>query len=344
MTITIRDIAKAAGVSVATVSRVVGNYGYVSKEKRELILRHIKELNYTPNEIARSMIKKKTNTIGLIIADIHDPFYIDLLDSIEEFANKSGYSILFCNSNESAAKEAMNVRTLIERKVDGMLIVPVLDDVGQEAEKQGSKKKKSLPYQHILDIQRHSIPFVFIDRYLTDVDSSAVMLDNINTTFKAMSKLIEHGYRDIQIVVGSGNSSSSKERIQGVIKACESNAYRLPEENWIKCDFSPKHVYETVKKAISQKQGDAIFTLDNNMTIGTLKALIEAGLAVNKDVYMLGFDDIHLYNLLMPEKIGVIHQPVHSICKYAVEMLLEKIEAPNAQKPRIIRLEGEIQL
>ena len=342
MAVTIRDIAKAAGVSVATVSRVVGDYGYVSKEKRELVQKHIEELRYTPNNIARSMIKKRTNTIGLIVADIHDPFYIDLLDAIEGMANDKGYSVLICNSNESPKKEVQNVNTLIERMIDGIVMVPLFENFEQYNKQAGKKQKKILPYQHILDLNHHKIPFVFIDRNISDINADVIMLDNINTTFKAMSSLIEKGNSNIFIVVGLDNQSSSKERIAGVKQACAKHNYELPKENWINCKNTAESAYDEVKKALDRKKCDAIFTLDNNMTIGALKAINDKKLEINKDIYLLGFDDIHLYNLLIPENIGVIHQPVQSLCKFAIDMLFEKIEKEELGGGRVVRLEGEI--
>ena len=207
MVATIRDIAEKTGYSVATVSRALGNYGYVSKEKREVILECAKKMQYTPNMLARSMIKRQTKTIGIVIADIHDPFYIDIIDKIEDLSNDIGYSVLLCNSNESPEREAKNIRTLLERMVDGIIMVPVSDSGNLENGR-----------QRFEELSHRQVPFVFIDRMSPYVETDVVMLDNFNTASRSMGLLIDRGYENIGVVY---DRHSPKERTDGIVAACD---------------------------------------------------------------------------------------------------------------------------
>lgn len=327
MVATIRDIAEKTGYSVATVSRALGNYGYVSKEKREVILECAKKMQYTPNMLARSMIKRQTKTIGIVIADIHDPFYIDIIDKIEDLSNDIGYSVLLCNSNESAEREAKNIRTLLERMVDGIIMVPVSDS--------GNGR------QRFEELSNRQVPFVFIDRMSPYVETDVVMLDNFNTASRSMGLLIDKGYKNIGVVY---DRHSPKERTDGIVAACEAKGYQMTEKNWICCSREPDGVFHKLREYLAVEKCDALLTLENIMTVGTLKAINELKLELNKDIYVLGFDDIRLYNQLIPQSIGVIHQPVGMLCKYAMEMLCERINGGRQALPRVLRLEGEIRL
>lgn len=329
MATTIRDIAKKTGYSVATVSRALSNYGYVSQEKRNVILQCAKEMHYTQNLLAQSMVKGRTKTIGILIADIHDPFYIDLVDKLESLANISGYSVLLCNSNESLEKETKNICTLLERMVDGIIMVPVSDS--EESTDVGT------PNDYLL---HHDTPFVFIDRERAGIDTDIVMLDNFNTALKCMEALINKGYQNICVV---SDKKSPKDRMNGVRMACQKKDYPLSDSNWIFCDRETGSVCSLVKQFLLDQKCDALLTLENSLTIGSLKAINELKLEIGRDIYILGFDDIRIYNQLIPATVGVIHQPVEMLCKYAMEMLLERINSKKKIPPRIMRLEGKIQ-
>lgn len=334
-----KDVAKKAGVSVSTVSRVVGEYGYVSESVREKIQNICDELNYKPNVIARSLIKKKTNTIGLIITDIHNPFYIKILDVVEQIANQNGYSILLCNSGESLEKERLNIETLIRRQIDGLIIVPVFEDTDEDE----IKESNSLRYKHILDLSDHSIPFIFIDRYIKDIKASAVMLDNTKTAFNVMEKIFKKGFQNILVVINSG--SAMNERIEGINSACNKWDIKLNDDNWAECSFTAESAYTAVKSKYKNKHYDVVFALDNAMTLGVLKVMNELNLTINKDVRIIGFDEIDLFNFLMKEKIGVVSQPVQTMSKLATEILIEHIENDNtSDEQKIVRFEGSINI
>ena len=330
MAVTIRDISKNTGISVATVARILGNYGSASQEKREIVEKYAKKVHYTPDTIARSMIKKRTNTIGLMINDMHDPFYIGIIDMIEKYANDAGYSVLLCNSNKSDDKESNNIRTLLERKIDGIIIIPV---VNFNNEYSSSQKYENL--------RHNSVPFVFIDMCREDVDTDVVMLDNHNTAFKGMNLLIQQKYKKIGVVC---SPPESKERISGIKEACKKNGFVIENNFWINCDSINDDNSEIIKNALVNNKYDALFTLENSLTISSLRAINELKLEINKDIYLLGFDDIRLLNRLIPENIGVIQQPVEMLCKYAFEMLMERMNGKYSGSGRTVRLEGNIQM
>ena len=330
MTVTIRDIAEKTGFSTATVSRALSNYGYVSEEKRRIITDCAEKMQYTPNMIAKSMVKRQTKTIGIVIADIKDPFYLDIIEKIEALANAINYSVLLCNSNESASKENKNIRMMLERMADGVIIVPVAETLEESG--------KSRPFD---DLVRNKVPFVFIDRTNSHVQTDVVMLDNYNTSFRSMGMLIERGYKNICIVYDPYTMAA--DRTEGVIASCRAKGYEIPSENWVCCDREAEHVYIKVRDHLLHHSCDALFALENRMTIGSLRAINELKLEINKDIYVLGFDDVKLYNQLIPQGIGVIQQPVEMLCKYAMEMLRERMDGRKTPS-RTLRLEGEIRL
>jgi LacI family transcriptional regulator len=339
--VTIKDVAKLAKVSVATVSRTTGNYGYVAEETRKKITNACEALHYKPNAIARSMIKKKTNTLGLVIADIHDPFYINIIDVVEEIANQHGYSILFCNSNEDIEKENASVRVLIERQVGGIILVPVMEhyEVNRtQMGKAGIKVKKTS--SQIDDLIRNEIPFIFLDRYIKDVDADAVILNNEKIAYEATMKLVGMGYQDIVVVA----NSTVDERLSGVRKAFADLGKAFPQDRVLVCDNTARDACVQVLDFLNREtKPAALLALDNLMTLGAIKAIVEKKYAIMEDIYVMGFDDIDLYEGLTPRSISTITQPIATMGQLATEMLIAKIEGRSkGQTHKIIRLEATI--
>ena len=339
--VTIKDVAKLAKVSVATVSRTTGNYGYVAFETRKKILNACETLHYKPNAIARSMINKKTNTLGLVIADIHDPFYINIIDVVEETANQHGYSILFCNSNEDIEKENASVRVLIERQVGGIIWVPVMEHYDSSrvlSTKPGVKPKK--PSSQIDDLIRNEIPFIFLDRYIKDVDADAVVLNNEKIAYEAAKRLIEKGHRNIVVVA----NSTVQERLSGVKKAFSDFGVAFPSNQILICDNTAQDACLRVLEYLNHNPKPmALLALDNLMTLGSIKAIVEKKYIIMEDIYVMGFDDIDLYEGLTPRSISTITQPIAAMGQLATEMLIAKIEGKAKDLThKIVRLEATI--
>lgn len=336
MTITIKDIAKASKYSVATVSRVVGNYGYVSEGAREKIMQYCNALGYRPDTIARSMIKRHTNSIGLVITDIHNPFYIDLIDAVEEYANTQGYTILLCNTNENIEKEINSINTLVERKVDGIILVPV----SQNYKSNTSKKAGRSTYIH--DLFDHKIPFVFVDRYIKDVITDTIVLDNERITYEATLMLVDKGFKDIALLSAGSYISSSSERIQGYLRALKDRNIKVDKERIFTSCITIKDAFDITMELLEKSSPQAIFALDNMLTVGALKAIAQKKLIINKDVYLMCFDDLEIYRDIIPYKIATITQPVKTMGKLAASLLIDRIKNNTVGNFQTIRLDGKI--
>ena len=324
MAVTIKDVAREAGVSVATASRICGNYGYASDEAREKIEKACKKLGYYPNAIAKSMVKKQTRTIGLVVTDMHNDFYIKIIEEVEKNAELNGYSILFANSDEDLAKEKKAVKTLVERQVDGIILVPVgfrnQSPQGRRASSQSS---------HIEDLLRLNIPIVMVDRHLADLEVDEVLIENEKVAYESACRFIDQGNRAIGLVYPNQDISTIDDRKSGFLRALSDRGIPLSEERSIRCDFTSDSAYARVTEFLKAHKVDGFFALDYQMTLGVLMALANIGLAQHQELQVMGFDSLGNYAKLYPGKVTSIVQPVAEMGKVALDLLVERISSKN---------------
>jgi len=305
---TIKDVARQVGVSTATVSHVINNTRFVSEGLKEKILQTIRDLNYQPNAIARSLVKRKTHTIGIIISDILNPFYTAIVRGIEDVTYKSGYNVVLCNTDEDPEKEMLYIQILMEKRIDGLVISTAFQDGG-----------------HPLLSQLKGIPLVAVVRKINNLASDAVLGDNSGGVYKAIDHLIQLGHRRIGIISGPTGLSSGAERLAGYKKALE--GHRIPiEEDRIKIgDFKRESGYSLTKELFKLSPlPTALFVANNQMTIGALQALTELKIRIPEDISFVGFDDMEWYSFLDPPLTTVEHSP-YILGKTAGEVLLQRI-------------------
>jgi len=199
---TIKDVAKKAEVSIATVSHVINNTRYVSPELTIKVKKAMEELRYQPNAVARSLKTEKTQTIGLIVSDISNPFFSTLVRGVEDTAMNNGHSVIVCNTDETLVKEELYVDVLIQKKIDGMIIAPT------------GKSDKNLE-----KVYQNDIPMVFIDRQIEDIEADAVLSDNFTGCYQVTRHLIELGHKRIGLILGLKRISNTQERLNGYKKA-----------------------------------------------------------------------------------------------------------------------------
>ena len=204
MKINIRDVAKKAGVSTATISRVLGNYPGVREKTRKKVLKAVTGLNYEINAVARSLRKKKTNSIGIIVGNVLSQFYSVIAKSVEDTANKFGYNTILCNGDENPEKELNYLKVLKSNRVDGIILTPT----GKNSE-------------YIWHLINSGTKIVLLDRLIEGVDCDAVLVDNANGAYKAVKHLIDQGYRKIGIVDGYLDRTTGAERLRGYLQAIE---------------------------------------------------------------------------------------------------------------------------
>ncbi|MCL4561382.1 MAG: LacI family transcriptional regulator [Chloroflexi bacterium] len=321
MKVTIKEVAKKAGVSASTVSRVVGNYGYVGEKNRKKILAVIRELDYHPNAIARSMVKKSTSTIGLVITDITNPFFAYLARGVEEVAWQHGYTLILANTDEDLTKEQAIVSALLEKQVDGLILVPA----------------SSSPTPHLQEVLKREMPLTLVDRRVKDCLVDVIMVNNQDGARQAVAYLIERGHRRIGMVYDNPEISTNMERLAGYREAFRDAGLTIPEDLVRSCQYTQQSAYAVVAQLLKvENPPTAIFTANNFMTLGAVKAVREAGLQIPTHIALVGFDDLDWNEYNLPQLTSVA-QPVHEMGKVAAQRLIARLKGEKTP-PLEIRL------
>ncbi|SHJ80771.1 LacI family DNA-binding transcriptional regulator [Tepidibacter formicigenes] len=310
MGITIKDIAKFAGVSATTVSKIINNKDEnISDATRQRVLDLMKEYNYVPNKIAKSLVTKKTNTIGLVIPDIRNPFFPELARGAEDRANEKGYNIIFCNTDDDAEKEEKYINMLVEKMVDGIVFTA--------SSRRGSEFNKG---------NKFSVPIVVVDR---DIDiegiKGKVTVDNFIGGYQGTKHLLDLGHREILFLSGPLKSKTSINRLEGYKKALKEFNVDFDEEYVIEGNYKSQWGYEAVKNIGNKIKYTALFCGNDLIAIGAIKALKEMKLKVPDDVSIVGFDDIYMSSLIDPE-LTTIRQPNYEMGYKAIDILIDALE------------------
>lgn len=303
---TIKDICKLADVSTATVSKVLnGDFSKVSEKTKQRILDTARELNYRPNRLARSLVKQRSNIIGLVVPDIANPYFADLSRGVEDYARNFGYKIILSNSDESREKEQEYLEVLMEYAVDGIIITG------------NNTSEDDLAAYH------HAIPMVAIDRYLGD-DVCTVGIDNVTGSYIATEYLIRNGHSKIAYVGGAIlDTHLPQNRLHGYLKALRD--HHLPIEPAL--IEGGTYQYETgvrcTNRLLDLKEPFTAMVCGNDLiAFGALHALKEHGMQVPRDVSLVGYDDIYLTELIEPP-LTTIRQPTYELGRTAMEYLVK---------------------
>jgi LacI family transcriptional regulator len=321
----IQDVARLADVSIATVSRVINNQGGVRKVTEERILRAIEELGYIRNAAARTMKRKETNTIGVIVPDIKNPFFPLVMAGIEQKAREKDYFTILSSTNESPIIEEKIVKNFIERGVDGVIITT--------ANENG---------EHLKLLQEQNIPIVAVDRSIRSFEVDTVLVDNVKGSYQAVQHLILQGHRKIAIICGPQNTTPGFERFIGYKKALEDYNIPLDERLVVQGDFGDHSGYLATRLLNElDERPTAIFSSNNLMTIGCMKALDELNWRLGYEVSFIGFDDVDIATFLNP-KLSVVARPMNAVGEIAFTFLLERIEFKGELPKRQYSLPPEL--
>ena len=321
----LNDIARSLNVSKALVSFVLndqGNEKGISSETQKKVLEKAKELNYKPNHIARGLRLGKSQTIGLIVADISNKFYAKIAKQVEKVASENNYNLIFCSSDENQEKEIELIDMLRERRVDGIIISTTQNNSSVFAR-----------------LKKESYPFVLIDRNLPRLSLNFVGVDNYSGAFQATQQLISNGFQKIGLLkISPSYLSTIKEREQGYRDALKKNGLRVNTRLIKTISFSDIRttVRATLRELIQPPHAiDALFSVNNNITVACLEFLNEMNLRIPQDMAIVSFDDIDLFKFSYPA-ITAIAQPVEEIGKVAVSILLDEINGKSKEKTRVI--------
>ncbi len=305
---TIGDVAKRAGVSTMTVSRVINNSGYISHETRGRVERAIAELGYIPNTLARSLRFKQTKTIALVLTDITNPFFTTIARGVEDTASEQGFSVIFCNTDESQNEETEYLNVLLQKQVDGVLLVPA--DCSGES---------------VSFLQERGTPVVVLDRRVDGAHVDVVRGDSEQGGYQLARYLAQLGHTRIAIISGPQHVSTTVDRLAGYHRAMVETGLNTNSNLVYYGQFTQNSGYQLAKEALAAKpRPTAIFAGNNFIAIGAFRALQEAGLRVPDDISMVTFDDLHDM-LAMEPFLTVVSQPAYQMGQQATEVLLARL-------------------
>ena len=315
--ITIKDIAKALGLSTSTVSRALRGSYEISAETRKLVLEYAEKLNYRPNPIAQSLKEKRSRSIGIVVCEIANNFFSQVINGIESVAYKKGYYVIISQSHESFEREVANTQYLASRSVDGLLI---------------SLSTETTDLSHLSKLHDKGLPIVFFDRITEEMPTHKVIANNFNGAYQATEHLIRSGFKRIAHLTISPHLSITKERLAGYKAALADN--RIPfDESLIKyCKYGGLHEEEmdqAVESLLTQShKPDAIVAASDKLSTGCLAALAKKKVRVPEDIGLVGFTNSLLTDIFHPALTSV-RQPAFEMGQVAMEMLIQIIESKH---------------
>ena len=323
---TIHDVARHAGVAPITVSRVINRSGYFSEDTRQRVEAAIAELGYVPNRLARSLRSKRTNTLALVLTDITNPFFTTVARGVEDVASDAGFTVIFCNTDESETEEQKYLHVLLQQQVDGILLVPA-----------------SSMLESVDMIQRQGTPVVVLDRKMpleTNVD--VVRCENVDGAYRLVKLLIELGHRHIAVISGPRVVSTAEDRVTGYYRAMLEAGLAVEGDFIHYGNFTQASGYELANRLLAlNPRPTAIFAANNLIGIGALKALQDAGLRVPEDVAMVSYDDLPA-NLMTFPFFTVAVQPAYEMACKATQLLLARLAGQAPAECQEVVLPTEI--
>ncbi|MDO5018035.1 MAG: LacI family DNA-binding transcriptional regulator [Lagierella massiliensis] len=312
----IKEIAHLAGVSSATVSRVINDSGYVSEDTRQKVIRIIEKYNYVPNLAARSLSRKVSSYIGVVIPDIENEFFSKMTTGISTVAEGEDFSIQLLSSNESVELENKFLQGIIGHDLAGLIIAPVACD-------------NTYTKERLMQLNENGLPIVLIDRDVDGLELSSVFVDNIYSSYEAVNALLDAGHTKIGIITGPMNSKPGRERYIGFKKAIDRRGIEIDPDYVFIGDFRLEKAYEGCLKLMNLKEPPtAIFASNNLSSLGCIKAFNELGLTIGKDVSIIGFDDIEVLSILN-FNLSVVHRQPKRQGMEAMKLLLEIINTKD---------------
>lgn len=331
MGITITDIAKKSGVSLATVSRVLNNSGYVKAETREKVLSAIKDTNYTPSAIARSLSKSETNTIGVVVPDITNSYFGEIIKGISEVAEALNLNIILFNTDDNLEKELKALDLLKGQRIQGVIMTPNFG--GDE-----------LNSHYVNKLENLGIPLVLVAADVKYANLNGVFVDNIKGAFDATNILIKEGHTKIGIVKGQKGSQPILDMFMGYQKALCYNNIEVREDFIYSGDFKLEKAYDITKKLLKQEdRPTALLVSSNMMTLGCVKAVLEEKFSIPKDLAIIGFNKNDVFDLI---GIGIsyVDDSALELGRTSMEMLNELIKSENTKVVKRTTIEPTIVL
>ncbi len=316
---TIKDIARMLDISVATVSRALRNTYDVNAETREKVLEMARQLNYKPNFNATGLAKRSTHNIGIVLPFITNYYFSAVITGIHEVAYSKGYNIILYVTNDSEERELSIIHNLSVSSLDGLLV-----------------STSAHSAEHFAELMDNPIPIVFFDRVASDIKTSKVMQDDYNGAAEATEHLIKKGYRKIAHITGPRGLSLTEKRVQGYLSVLEKHRLPVREEWIVYSGFSQESGEEDAYRLLQGgEQPDAIFATNDRKAVGAMLALKNKGIAIGKDIGVIGFTDDPIATIISPT-LTTVAEPAFEIGKKSCELLLKHIAKKNFISEEII--------
>lgn len=330
--VTIKDIALEAGVSKSTVSRVLTN-GYVREETREKILQVMEERGFQPSASARSLSSKKSNTIGIIVPELGNPFYREVLEGVDQVVKQQKLTLIYCNTNNNAAQEAEALTMLESQRVRGMIMAPAVD-----YNESSSRRVLSL-------MAKLNAPVVLVDRNIEGRQFDSVIYDNFGSAFCATEQLIMGGCRHIGIITCGMNLEIHRDRFEGYLAALKK--YGIPREDAYICygGYSKEFAYQLSCSLLdADTLPDGVVCSNNYTSLGFIRAIRERNMKLGREIAMVGIDHIDVLDTI-GYQYSCVTRDTEAMGRMAMELLMERMEDPEGEKkeviiPYIVRMDG----
>src|SRR5215203_3089297 len=308
--VTIKDVARASGVSSMTVSRVINDSERVSPDTRRRVEQAISDLGYVPSRLARGLIRQKTGTLALIVPDVANPFFTLIVRGAEDAARRAGYRMILCDTRSDLTIEGEVIEEMIAHRVEGIAIAPVSD------------RSKG----HLQRLAKFGLQFVLIDRTVPDVDCDVVIGDSAGGARRLVDHLISLGHRRIGFIVESDDVSTARDRHRGYVEGLQAAGLPLDDDLIVRSSVDPGGGRDGLRRLLElAKPPTAVFTVNNLVALGALEAVRESGLDVPDDVALVCFDDIEYASRMYPF-LTVMAQPAETLGTLATQLLLDRIE------------------
>lgn len=326
---TIKDVAKRAGVSISTVSNVMAGRTSVGEALRERVRAAIRDLDYHPNQIARSLKVKQTNMIGMVIPDITNPYFPELMRGAEDAARERGYLLVTANTDERLDLEREVISAFRSRCVDGLLL---------------ASTAAAGEVSHIRIVSDSGVPVVLVDRVPEGLLLDAVSVDNVKGAESCVRHLIRTGHRDIAIITGSLTTDVGRERLEGYRSALEEAGMEIRSELVFEGDFRERCGYRLGKEILLRRSPpSALFVSNGAMALGVLLALDETGFACPRDIALATFDDFPVGHAYHPH-LTAVAQPVYELGSRSATLVIDRIEGRRTGGPVHLRLPAELRI
>lgn len=319
MAATITDVAQRAGVGASTVSRVISGDGYVAPATRQRVLDSAKELGYVSNRVARSLRTRSTRTLGLLIADVENPFYAVIAKNVESAAKAAGYHVMLCNDNDNAVEEREYLGILEGLGVDGLILTPT------------ARNRANLDR-----LWEKGLSIVQIDRKVPGLRVDTVLADNEGGAAAAVDHLVGHGHREIGIIAGPGDVMTGRRRLNGFRSAMKRHGLSVPETRIQRGSFHRDHAVQSARELLERPdRPSAIFAANNILAEGCIVAAENLGLRIPDDVSLVAFDDMPWMTLMSP-KITALRQPVADMARAATDLVLQRLQDSSREPTTVV--------